>query len=113
MKSSLLISLGLTIVIELLISFLMGIRRKQDIKIVVCANICTNPLVVYIANVLLVLCRPTAVVIAVLLMEIGVCIAEGYIYKKCLAFYKKSPYLLSVINNILSFSIGLLWNIMK
>ena len=53
MLESLIISLFLTIVIELSISLILGIRKKEDIYIVILVNICTNPIVVTIANYLI------------------------------------------------------------
>ena len=49
---SLIISLLLTILIELSISTFLGIKTRNDIRIVILVNICTNPIVVYIANIL-------------------------------------------------------------
>ena len=47
---SMIISLLLTIVIEIGISFIIGIRGKEDLKVVFWVNVLTNPVVVYIAN---------------------------------------------------------------
>ena len=110
---NLVISLGLTLLLELMVSFLCGVRQKRDVTVVIWANICTNLLVVYTANLLALSQNAALYAVSVLLMEIGVCIAEGFIYRKCLAYKKMSPYLLSVINNAISFGIGLLWNITK
>ncbi len=48
MIKRLIISLFLTIIIELITSFLLGV--KKNTKIIICANICTNPIVVYKSN---------------------------------------------------------------
>ena len=53
MLKSLTISLFLTIVIELTASLVLGIRNKEDIYVVILVNICTNPIVVFIANCLI------------------------------------------------------------
>ncbi len=113
MVLNLLISLGLTLILELTVSFLSGVRRKRDIEVVIWANICTNPVVVYIVNLVLLFCNPAVYATLVLFMEIGICMAEGFIYRKCMTYDKMSPYMLSVINNVISFGIGLLWNMIK
>ena len=50
MITSLLKSLTKTLIIELIISIILGIKNKDDIKVVICANIITNPVIVYITN---------------------------------------------------------------
>lgn len=47
---SLVVSLALTLIIELTISIILGVRKKEDIMVVICANVCTNPIVVFVAN---------------------------------------------------------------
>ena len=51
MIESLAISLILTLIIELTISYIIGIRKKNDIEIIVLVNILTNPIVVFISNI--------------------------------------------------------------
>ena len=50
MIRSLIVSLALTLIIELTVSIIFGIRKKDDIKVVILANVFTNPIVVYISN---------------------------------------------------------------
>ena len=104
----LLISLSLTIIIELIVSLLLGIRETQDIKVVVLANCITNPVVVFIANCIYVLNYNLLYTITVAILEILAIIIEFLIYKKYLKFNEKSPLVISVINNIISFSLGLI-----
>lgn len=105
---SLIISLILTLVIELIVSAILGIKDKYDIKIIIIANFITNPLVVYIANCLILLNNTSIYIIAIALLEILAIIIEFLIYKKCLKFNEKSPLVISTINNIVSFSLGLI-----
>lgn len=112
MIKSLIISLILTIFIELFISIFIGIRKKNDIITIIAVNTLTNPIVVFIANILntfeIVLLYWTIVII----MEFIVVFIEGKIYEKILNFRKKSGFKLSFINNIISFSIGLIITIL-
>ena len=107
---SLLISLFLTIMIELIASFIIGIRDKDDIKVVILVNICTNPIVVYIANCLMLFTNDFIYNIGVAILEILVVMVEFVLYKKYLKFDKVSPFAISLINNVISFSIGVIIN---
>jgi len=105
---SLIISLGLTIIIECMLSFIIGIRNKEDMKVVVWANILTNPVVVYVANCVRLFNHPLIYDSIVIIMEIIVVIVEWRLYKKYLDFKGKSPLFISSINNIVSFSLGII-----
>ncbi len=106
MVYSLIISLFLTIVIELSTSLLLGVRSKRDILVCILVNTCTNPAVVYIANLLILYSNQTIYNIIVTIMEISVIFIEFILYKKCLQDYKKSSFVLSFINNSISWTIG-------
>ena len=108
MIKSLIYSLFLTIVIELTTSILQGVRTKKDIAIIILTNSITNPIVVYIANVMMIFGSTWMYWILVIIMEISVVFIEGAIYSKTLDYDKKSGYKLSLINNFISFTIGLL-----
>ena len=103
---SLIVSLLLTIIIEISISFIIGIREKEDLKVIFWANVLTNPVVVYIANCVKLLNNNVIYNIVVLIMEVLVIIVEFYIFKKFLNYKKKFPLLIASINNIISFSLG-------
>lgn len=107
---SLLISLFLTIIIELTVSFIIGIRNKDDMKVVILVNICTNPIVVYIANCLMLFTNDFIYNIGVAILEMLVVMVEFVLYKKYLKFDKVSPFAISLINNVISFSIGVIIN---
>ena len=89
-------------------SLILGIRSKNDIIVCILVNICTNPVVVFIANLLYLCGNQTVYNIVTILMEITVVFVEYMLYKKFLIDYKKSPFILSLINNVFSYSIGLL-----
>lgn len=105
---SLIISLILTSIIEITISLILGVRTKEDLIIVVLANVCTNPVVVYIANITMLLHNNILYNCVIAIMEISAVIVEYLIFNKHLKNYKKSPFVLSLVNNFISFSLGLL-----
>lgn len=107
---SLIVSLILTLIIEIAISLILGIRKCQDIFVIICANICTNPIVVYVSNCFKLLNKQYIYIIVVIILEILAVIVEFLIYKKYLKFERVKPLMISIINNAISFSIGLLIN---
>lgn len=104
-----LICLISTIVIELIMSLLLGIRNKKDILNVILVNIMTNPLVVSILM-YITYNRLFNTTISIIILEILVILTEGFTYKKVLTFDKINPYVLSLILNISSYFIGRLLN---
>lgn len=104
-----LICLISTIVIELIMSLLLGIRNKKDILNVILVNIMTNPLVVSILM-YITYNRLFNTTISIIILEILVILTEGFVYKKVLTFDKINPYVLSLILNISSYFIGGLLN---
>ena len=104
-----LICLSSTIVIELIMSLLLGIRNKKDILNVILVNIMTNPLIVSILM-YITYNRLFNTTISIIILEILVVLTEGFTYKKVLTFDKINPYVLSLILNISSYFIGKLLN---
>lgn len=107
---SLTVSLVLTLIIELSISWILGIRNRNNIIVVICVNICTNPVVVYIANCMLYF-EIEVYNLIIMIMELLVVIVEYQMYKKYLTNYQKSPFILSIVNNAISYGLGVLINI--
>ena len=62
----------------------------------------------YVANCILLLNNQMIYIIAVAVLEMMAVIIEFLIYRKYLKFNEKSPLVISVINNIVSFSLGLI-----
>ena len=104
-----LICLSSTIVIELIMSLLLGMRNKKDILNVILVNIMTNPLIVSILM-YITYNRLFNTTISIIILEILVVLTEGFTYKKVLTFDKINPYVLSLILNISSYFIGELLN---
>ncbi len=113
MIESLVKSLFYTLIIELTVAICLGIRSKEDIKVVICANVCTNPVIVYITNCVLILRNWILYFSVVLVLEVVVLFVEGFIYKKCLRFNTIPPFMISLICNVTSFGIGLIVSFMR
>ena len=88
------ISLGLTLLIELPIAYLWGLRRRALLT-VLAANLMTNPLAVAL--------HLTG--IPQIPIEIGVVLAEGAAYS---LHFEKRPWLLAIFSNAISWGIGLM-----
>lgn len=110
MIKSLIVSLILTLIIELAILMILGVREKNDIIVGICANVFTNPIVVYISNCILYFKLFNIYYIAVAILEIFAVVAEFIIYKRYLKYNKISPLKLSIIANCISFGIGVIIN---
>lgn len=91
-------SLLLTIIIEVLVSYILGIRNKEDFINIVLINCVTNPII----NVLNIIISYKYIV----LLEMLVIISEYIYYKKTLIFKKIKPIYLSIILNVCSYGIG-------
>lgn len=103
-----LINLILTIFIELGISLLLGIRKRNDINNIIYINCITNIVLNYIINILSMIFYKNILLVYVTLgiLEILVIFIE-YIYYKNNLKSKINQLLLSIILNTLSFTIGL------
>lgn len=110
MLVSLLISLLLTIILEVNTSYVIGVRSKNDIMVVMLVNVCTNPVVVYIANLVKMLDNKTIYWGCVAIMEYTVIIVEWRLFRKYLQNKEINCLCLSLANNIVSFGIGLVIN---
>ena len=108
MIESLIISLMLTLIIELSISFIIGIRKEDDVITVIAVNVLTNPIVVFIANIIHGFNNDILYWVIVIIMEITVVFVEGKIFEKTLSFNKLSGLKISFINNFISFMLGIL-----
>ncbi len=88
------LSLGLTLLIELPIAYLWGLRRRALLT-VLAANLMTNPLAVALH----------LMGIPQIPIEIGVVLAEGAAYS---LHFEKRPWLLAIFSNAVSWGIGLI-----
>ncbi len=99
----------LTIIIEFSSAFIIGLRKKDIINVLL-VNILTNPVLNAIHPLFLFNFGKNAQIISLIVLEILVVIVEGFIYSKVLDYKKIKGYKLSFICNFLSFAIGNLIN---
>jgi len=104
--TSLVISLLLTIVLEVGFFYVSGKRHKKDLLLVVMVNIFTNPIVV-MSYWLAMIFTSLSVVFVLIPLEIFAVLAEGRYYSKYGHDFKR-PYLFSAIANLFSYSTGML-----
>lgn len=103
------LSLSATIVIETLLSFILGVRKK-DLFTVILVNVVTNPLVVTIPLYFNIEYGIISRRIVLVILELLTVIVEGLIYKSMLDYKKVNPYILSVILNLTSYLSGIIIN---
>lgn len=102
------ISLFLTIILELGLGLILGIRTKDNILLLVLINIITNPVVVliyYIGRTIL----TQNLWCLTLVLEVSAVIVEGYYYHRY-GRGVKQPWLLSAGLNLFSYSVGYVLN---
>ena len=107
---SLLLALSITLVIETVLAFVLGVRSKHDFLCVLLINVITNVTL----NVILLPIEyalkdnKIAVTLIVIALEVVVVICEYLFYKKKLEYKDVHPLLLSIILNGASFSLGIM-----
>lgn len=94
-----------TILIELIVALILGIRDKKDILNIILVNTMTNPLLVSV-TVYITYNRIFNRIASIIILELLVVIIEGFTYKKTLNFKKINPFVLSLILNASSYFIG-------
>ena len=99
-----------TIIKECLVSFILRVKSKKDYLNIILVNILTNPLVVSISVLIQVTQGIKIKNISLIILEILAFITEGLIYHKYLDYKKINGFILSLILNISSYSIGLVIN---
>ena len=108
------VSLGLTLVIELMLAFVFRVRSKRGLLIVLLANVLTNPVAVF-------LCMASGLspgrgyYLFQLGVEAAVVLAEGFIYSRFREDLRAAvkPFLLSLILNACSYGAGLILNLLS
>lgn len=97
----------LTIVVELFVARLLGIKNKQELLIIIAAQIFTNPIAVFITSACIDWTADSAQYYGcVVAVELAVIIVEGLIYK--LKGVSSAPWRLSILCNLASVSVGIL-----
>lgn len=96
----------LTVLIELAIALLIGIVKRRDLLNVILVNVVTNPLVVSLPILFMLLYGVRARYIVLIILELLTVIFEGFIYSKVLDYKKLNPYIISLMLNLGSYLIG-------
>ena len=96
----------LTIFIETSVALLLKVRDKKDILNVVLVQMITNPLVVSIPFVVILIFGYKYYQITIYILEIINVFVEGFIYYKLLNYKKINPFVLALILNVVSYLIG-------
>ena len=98
-----------TVLIEGISAWLIGIRNRKDLILIVLVNVFTNPLLHLLARIFrTVLSGKTASVLVLAVLELLVIITEGWIFQK--GSEMSHPYRISFILNMCSLTGGLLWS---
>lgn len=100
------ICLMLTILIEVVVSLLLKVKKLKDILNIILVNVLTNPLVVSITFMLNAFYGVKYYYISLIILEILAVTIEGIIYKKYLDYKIINPFILSIILNLVSYLFG-------
>lgn len=113
MFESLVISLFLTLMIEISLAAIVKVRDEENLITVMWVNVLTNPVVVFTANMTSILFDNYFITRAVIyFLEIMVVIVEGCLFKKYLKETKINPYLFALYLNGISFLTGEVINLL-
>lgn len=113
MIRALAISLVLTFLLELFVAWIMGIRTRESIILILLVNILTNPAAVYLSYLLAELNPAVNPLVLQVPVEIVVLFAEAFIYKtfsKHEEYSLKRPILYAFAANAFSWGIGVILN---
>lgn len=89
------VSLGLTLLIELPVCYLMGLRSREELELVFLVNLLTNPAAVWLH---------TTLGLPQIPIEVLVVVIECYVYHQ---FRQPHPLWLSLLANGISWGLGL------
>ena len=103
--NSMLISLGLTIIIEYIVMELLFREERNYLKQFFLVNLITNPAIVLIFNILRLL-NFKYILITIIFLEMLVVIIEGKLYKMFLEENNNKWYINSLILNSISYLLG-------
>lgn len=98
-------ALVITMVIEATIAWLIGIREKNNLLVVVCVNLITNPLVVSLSAAIRFFVDISLFYPLTLCLEIAAVYIEGVLYRRYLKT-NFNPFWISVILNVASYLLG-------
>lgn len=112
--TALLLSLVITLITELILAVLLGVRGI-DLVVIGLANCVTNPIVNYCYDWALVLSNGNLMIssICLFLLEAFAVICEALLFRALLRYRKIRPVWLSLILNASSFSVGLIITLIR
>jgi len=100
---SLLRSLFLTVLVEVVSARLLGLKAGKDLALVVLVNILTNPPLVLLLDILYVFHRGSVHWLLILVLESTVVCVEALLYRGRLQSCRLSPWTLSLLLNGISY----------
>lgn len=105
--------LCLTVLLELGLAALLGVRSRRDYVNLFLAQVITNPLAVVLAVLASAYLTRGGYIAAVFVLEVSAVIAEGLLYRRALEYRRISPLPFSLILNAFSFGAGALLNLIR
>lgn len=109
LSQGLVISLGITLALELLFAGLWGIRERRDWILVVLGNVLTNPIVVFVYYYVRIRHSPLNYGWITIGLEVYAVCAEALLYQKYGRDIQR-PWLFSLSANAFSYAVGELIN---
>ena len=106
---ALVISLALTLILELSFSMLWGIRDRRDLRLAALVNVLTNPIVVFVYYYVRIRRLPLHYGWVTIAMEAFAVVTEALLYKKYARTLSR-PWLFSLSANAFSYAAGELIN---
>lgn len=100
----------LTILIETVFAFILGIRKKKDYINIILVNVLTNPLVASLTFACNIFCGLNARNVLEMILEILVVITEGIVYYKYFNYKKINPFIVAILLNMMSYGLGIVLN---
>ncbi len=102
------VCLSLTLIIECIVAFILRVKSRKDYINILAVNILTNPILVCTSAFIKYFYGPSVYNIIIIILEILVVLIEGFIYHKYLEYKKINGFILSLILNLSSYSLGLI-----
>lgn len=102
------LSLIFTVLIELIISIILGVNKKSDLIYIVLINFLTNPITEFIN---LLIKNNNLHYFIMIIIEIIVIIIEFLFYKRKLKSHNINFLYLAILNNIASYLVGIMYNL--
>ena len=101
------VSLLSTIIIENVVAFaVLKIRKKYDIITVIFVNVMTNPIVVCFSFLSGYFGGMSLRIAVLIVLEVLAFFTEGLVYKKTLSDFRINPWIVSLILNAVSYTVG-------